>query len=136
MFHPFLSDLTNLLSIRLQGGGSGLQLLVLNVQFGTLPALSLDLLGIVLVLGISIVAAVLVGAFLGGGTRIAILGTFFWALLGISVFILLVPLVWTGDILVHGLPLFTALIGAFVALLVRQLLTGGGFRRRRVVAAD
>ena len=136
MFHPFLADLTNLILVRLQGGGPGLQLLVLNVQFGTLPALSLDLLGIVLVLGISIVAAVLVGAFFGGGTRIAILGTFFWALLGISVFILLVPLVWTGDILVHGLPLFTALIGAFVALLVRQLLTGGGFRRRRVVAAD
>ena len=135
MFHSFLADLTNLLSLRLQGGGNGLQILVLNIQFGTLPALSLDLLGILIVLGISIVAAVLVGAFTGGYRSIALLGTFFWALLGISVFILLVPLVWTDDVYVHGLPLFTALIGAFVALLIRQLLVGGGFHRRRAVAA-
>jgi hypothetical protein len=135
MFHPFLADLTNLILLRLQGGGSGLQILVLTVQFGTLPALTLDLLGILIVLGISIVAAVLVGAFFGGYSSIALISTFFWALLGISVFILLVPLVWTGDVYVHGLPLFTALIGAFVALLIRQLLVGGGFRRRRAVAA-
>lgn len=136
MLTAFLADLTNLILIRLQGGGSGLQILVLNVQFGTLPVLSLDLLGIILALGISIVAAVLVGAFIGGPTRIALLGTFFWALLGISVFILVVPLVWNGDVMVHGLPLFTALVGAFVALLIRQLLVGGGFRRRRAVAAE
>ncbi|HEU5367540.1 MAG TPA: hypothetical protein VFU69_03710 [Ktedonobacterales bacterium] len=135
MFHPFVLDLTNLILLRLQGGGSGLQVVVLTVQFGELPALSLDLLGILLALGISIVAAVLVGA-LTGVTRIGFLGTFFWALLGISVFIMLVPLVWTGDLVVHGLPLFTALIGAFVVLLIRQLLLGGGFRRRRAVAAD
>jgi len=135
MFAAFLADLTNLILIRLQGGGSDLQILVLTVQFGTLPALSLDLLGILLALGISIVAAVLVGAFTRTATLVGLLGTFFWALLGISVFILVVPLVWTGDILVHGLPLFTALVGAFVALLIRQLLIGG-YRRRRPVAAD
>jgi hypothetical protein len=131
-----LLDLANLILLRLQGGGSGLQVVVLTVQFGELPALSLDLLGIILTLGISIVAAVLVGLFRGGTTRVALLGTFFWALLGISIFILLVPLVWTGDVLVHGLPLFTALLGAFVALLIRQLVLGGGFRRRRAVVAD
>ncbi|HLV98301.1 MAG TPA: hypothetical protein VKT82_06445 [Ktedonobacterales bacterium] len=135
MFHPFLADLTNLILIRLQGGGSGLQILVLTVQFGTLPALSLDVLGILLALGISIVAAVLVGAFTGGYRSIALIGTFIWALLGISVFILVVPLIWTGDVYVHGLPLFTALVGAFVALLIRQLLVGGGFHRRRAAAA-
>src|ERR1051326_4100514 len=97
-----LLDLANLILLRLQGGGSGLQVVVLTVQFGELPALSLDLLGIILTLGISIVAAVLVGLFRGGTTRVALLGTFFWALLGISIFILLVPLVWTGDVLVHG----------------------------------
>ncbi len=134
MFHPFLAGLTNLILLRLQGGGSGLQLVVLTVQFGTLPALSLDILGILIVLGISIIASVLVGAFTGGYTGLALLGTFFWALLGICVFILLVPLVWTGDVYIHGLPLFTALIGAFVALLIRALLFGG-FRRRRPVAA-
>ena len=136
MVHPFLADLTNFMLVRLQGGGDGLQVLVLTVQFGNLPALSLDLLGILLVLGISIVAGVLVGFFTGGPSRGALLGTVFWVLLGISVAILLVPLVWTGDLLVHGLPLFTALIGAFVALVLRQLLLGGGFRRRRAIAAD
>ena len=135
MFHPFLADLTNLILVRLQGGGAGLQIVVLTVQFGTLPALSLDILGILLVLGISIVAAVLVGTFTGGYTGLALMGTFFWALLGISVFILLVPLVWTGDVYVHGLPLFTALVGAFVALLIRALLFGGFRRRRPAVAA-
>jgi len=136
MFHPFLVDLTNFILVRLQGGGSGLQILVLTVQFGNLPVLSLDVVGILLVLGISIVAGVLVGLFTGGPSRVALLGTFFWALLGISVAILLVPLVWTGDYLIHGLPLFTALIGAFVALVIRQLVFGGGFRRRRAIAAD
>ena len=131
MLHPLVSDLTNFLLLRLQGGGSGWQILVLTVQFGTLPVLTLDLLGILLVLLIALVAAVLVGFFTGGPSRTALLGTFFWALLGISVFMLLVPLVWKGDILVHGLPLITALLGAFVALLLRQVLLGGGFRRRR-----
>ena len=135
MLQPYLGDLTNFILIRLQGGGSGLQVLVLTVQFGTLPALSLDLLGILLVLGISVVAAVLVGFLTGGPTRIDLLGTFLWALLGICVFILLVPLVWNGDLLVHGLPLFTALVGAFIALLIRQLLSGG-FRRRPTAAVD
>lgn len=46
MLQPFLWNLTNFLLIRLQGGGSGLQVLVVTGQFGTLPALSLDLLGI------------------------------------------------------------------------------------------
>lgn len=137
MLHPFVSDLTNFFLLRLQGGGSSLQVLVLTVQFGNLPVLTLDLLGILIVLGISVLAAVLVGALTGVPTVGTLLGAFFWTLLGISVFILLVPFVWTGDIFVHGLPLITALIGAFVALLIRQLLRGGGFRRRRpVIAAD
>lgn len=135
MLHPFVSALTNFLLLRLQGGGSGLQALVLTVQFGNLPVLSFDLLGILIVIGISALAAILVGALAGGPTAGTLLGTFFWALLGISVFVLLVPFVWTGDILVHGLPLITALVGAFVALLIRQLLRGGGFHRRRPVIA-
>lgn len=72
----------------------------------------------------------LVSMLTGGPTVIDLVSTFLWALLGISVFILLVTLVWTGNLLVHGLPLFTALVGAFAALLIRQLLLGG-FRSRR-----
>src|SRR6185312_10416120 len=81
MVHPFLAALTNFILVRLQGGGSGLQIVVLTVQFGNLPVLTLDVLGILLVLGISIVAGVLVGFFTGGPSRSALLGTFFWALL-------------------------------------------------------
>lgn len=66
MLQPFLWDLTNFLLIRSQGGGSFLQVLVVTAQFGTLPALSLDLLGILLVLGISIIGAFLVSLLNGG----------------------------------------------------------------------
>jgi hypothetical protein len=135
MLQPVLWDLTNIVFLRLQGGGSGLQVLVVTAQFGTLPALSLDVLGILIVLAISIVGTFLVSSITGGPTVIHLIGTFLWALLGISVFILLVPLVWTGDVLVHGLPLFTALVGAFVALLIRQLVLGGIRSRRPTVGA-
>src|SRR5690348_9212719 len=69
MLHPLVLALTNFLLLRLQGGGSGWQILVLTVQFGTLPVLTLDLLGILLVLLIALVAAVLVGFFTGGPRR-------------------------------------------------------------------
>lgn len=135
MLQPVLLDLTNIVLLRLQGGGSGLQVLVVTAQFGTLPALSLDMLGILIVLAISIVGAFLVSMITGGPTVIHLVGTFLWALLGISIFILLVPLVWAGDLVVHGLPLFTALVGAFVALLIRQLVSGGIRSRRPTVGA-
>lgn len=131
----FFLDLTNLIMLRLQGGGSGVNILVFTFQIGDLPALSLDLLGLLLVLGISVVAAVLVGMLTGGPSGIGLLGTFVWALLGIWLFIVLVPLVWNGDVRVDGLPLFTALVGAFVGLLIRQLLHGG-FRRRHIASAS
>ncbi len=130
MLQPYLLDLTNFILIRLQGGGSNLQALVLTIQLGNFTALSLDLLGILIVLAISIVGAFLVSLLTGGPTVIDVIGTFLWALLGISIFILVVPPIWNGDLFIHGLPLFTALVGAFVALLIRQLLSGG-FRRRR-----
>lgn len=135
MSQLFFLDLTNLILLRLQGGGSGLQVLVFTFQIGDLPALTLDLLGLLLVLGISVVAAVLVGLLTRGPSGIGLLGTFIWAFLGIWLFIIVVPLVWDGDVRVDGLPLFTALLGAFVALLARQLLHGG-FRHRQAASAS
>lgn len=132
MLPLFFADLANLFRFQLEGGGSGVKLLVMTFQIGNWPALQLDLLGLVLVLGISVVAAVLVG-WLTGGVRGGLLGAFIWALLGIWLFVIVVPIVWNGDYIVDGLPLITALVGAFIALLVRQLFHGG-FRRRAVAA--
>ncbi len=133
MLSVFFADLVNLFRFEFQGGGSGVKVLVLTFQIGNWPALQLDLLGLLLVLGISVVAAVLVG-WLTGGVRGGLLSAFLWALLGIWLFVVVVPIVWNGDYMVDGLPLITALVGAFVALLVRQLFHGG-FRRRTAAAA-
>lgn len=133
MAQLFFADLVNLFRFQLEGGGDGVKALVLTFQIGNWQALQLDLLGLVLVLGISVVAAVLVG-WLTGGMRGSLLSAFIWALLGIWLFVIVVPIVWTGDYIVDGLPLITALVGAFVALLVRQLFHGG-FHRRAAAAA-
>ena len=132
MLPLFFADLINLFRFQLEGGGAGVKALVLNLQLGNWPALQLDLLGLVLVLGISVVAAVLVGL-LTGGVRGGLLSSFLWAVLGIWLFVIVAPIVWNGDYMVDGLPLITALVGAFVALLVRQVLHGG-FRRRAAAA--
>ncbi len=133
MFHSFLAPLANIFLLHLDIGGDGLHFLVLTIQIGDWRPLQLDLLQVLIVLGISILASILVGALTGWGTG-SLLGAFFWALLGIWLFLVFLPLVWTGDVLLAGLPLFTSLLGAFVGLLVRQLLHGG-FRRRRVAPA-
>jgi hypothetical protein len=58
-----------------------------------------------------------------------LLGAFLVSLIGIWVFITFIPLVWTADILVDGIPLFTALLGAALSLIIVNLLFGG-FRPR------
>ncbi|HEY7122802.1 MAG TPA: hypothetical protein VH540_02520 [Ktedonobacterales bacterium] len=133
MFHSFLAPLANIFLLHLDIGGEGSHSLMLTIQIGDLRPLQLDLIQVLIVLGLCVLASVLVNALTGWGTG-SLIGAFFWALLGIWVFLVLIPLVWTGDILVAGLPLFTSLVGAFVGLLVRQLLHGG-YRRRRVVPA-
>lgn len=133
MFSSFLAPLANIFLLHLDIGGDGLRFLVLTIQIGDWRPLQLDLLQVLIVLGISILASILVGAMTGWSTG-SLLGAFFWALLGIWLFLVFLPLVWTGDVLVAGLPLFTSLVGAFVGLLVRQLLHGG-FHRRRVAPA-
>jgi hypothetical protein len=132
MAQLFFADLVNLFRFQLEGGGAGAKALVLTLQIGNWQALQLDLLGLLIVLGISVVAAVLV-SLLTGGLRSSLVGSFFWALLGVWLFVIVVPIVWSGDYIIDGLPLITALVGAFVVLLVRQLFHGG-FRRRAAAA--
>ena len=110
-------------------GGPGARFLVLTFQIGDEPPISYDLLQLLLILGISIVAAVLLERLLWRSTPGGLLGAFLISLIGIWLFITFIPLVWKGDYYIDGIPLVTALIGAFLSLLVVHLLFGG-FRRR------
>ncbi len=121
--------LANLFFFSLNLGGQGARFLVLTFQIGNARPVEYDLLQLLLILGISIVAAVLLERLLWRGTPGGLLGAFLISLIGVWLFITFVPLVWKGDVLVDGIPLITALIGAFLSLLVVHLLFGG-FRRR------
>jgi phosphatidylserine/phosphatidylglycerophosphate/cardiolipin synthase-like enzyme len=91
---------------------------------GNLPPLllDLDLMQFLLVVGIALVAAFLVGLLVRRVTLRRLFGPFLWALLGIGVCVAFLPQFWNGDYIVDGLPLFTMLIGAFVTLLLFHLL--------------
>ena len=88
-----------------------------------------DGLQLLLILGISIVAAVVVEKLAGRSTPGGIFGAFLIALIGIWLFLAFIPLVWKGDYDVDGIPVITAVIGAIVSILVVHLLTGS-FRQR------
>ncbi len=129
--------LANLFFFSLNIGGPGEKFIVLTFQVGDAAPAHYDLLQLLLVLGISIVAAVILERLLWRGTPGGLLGAFLTSLIGVWLFITFVPLVWKGDILVDGIPLITALIGAFLSLLVVHALFGGfrrhgGWRRRYV----
>ncbi|HEY7349988.1 MAG TPA: hypothetical protein VH599_16845 [Ktedonobacterales bacterium] len=91
--------------------------------------LSYDGLQLLLILGISIIAAVVVEKLAGRVTPGGIFGAFIIGLIGIWIFLSFIPLVWEGDYKIDGIPLITAVIGAILSILVVHLLTGS-FRRR------
>ena len=110
------------------GTASGPKFVVMSITLFN-QTLTYDGLQLLLILGISIVAAVLVEQLAGRATPGGILGAFFIALIGIWIFLTFIPLVWRGDYNVDGIPLITAVIGAIVSILVVHLLTGS-FRQR------
>ena len=83
-----------------------------------------DLLDLLLILGISIVAAVLVEKLLHQTTPGGFFGAFLIALIGIWLFITFVPLTWNQDFKVPGthVPLITSFIGAVISILVAHFL--------------
>jgi len=123
--------LANLLFVSLNLGGPGVKFLVLTFQIGDEPPVSYDLLQLLLILGISIVAAVLLERLLWRGTPGGLLGAFLISLIGIGLFLALIPLVWQGNYSIDGIPLMTAIVGAFFSLLVVHLLFVSGVTKDR-----
>lgn len=110
------------------GRESGPRFVVLSVTLFN-QTLTYDGLQLLLILGISIIAAVVVEKLAGRATPGGIFGAFIIALIGIWIFLTFIPLVWKGDYNIDGIPLITAVIGAILSILVVHLLTGS-FRHR------
>jgi uncharacterized membrane protein YeaQ/YmgE (transglycosylase-associated protein family) len=90
-----------------------------------------NLLDLLLILGISIIAAVLVERLAGQTTPGGLFGGFLIALIGIWVFITFVPLTWNQDFKApHSqVPLITAFIGATLSIMVVHFFKGA-FRKK------
>jgi len=90
-----------------------------------------NLLDLLLILGISIVAAVLVEKIARQTTPGGFFGAFLIALIGIWIFITFVPLTWNQDFKVPTthVPLITSFIGAVLSIMVVHFFKGI-FRRR------
>ncbi len=85
-----------------------------------------NLLDLLLILGISIIAAVLVERLAGQTTPGGLVGAFFIALIGIWVFITFVPLTWNQDFRAPNthVPLITSFIGATLSILLVHFFKG------------
>jgi uncharacterized membrane protein YeaQ/YmgE (transglycosylase-associated protein family) len=94
-----------------------------------------NLLDLLLILGISIIAAVLVEKIARQTTPGGFLGAFLIALIGIWIFITFVPLTWNQDFKVPTthVPLITSFIGAVLSIMVVHFFKGI-FRRREKLA--
>ena len=93
--------------------------------------ISYNLIDLVVVLGISIIATVLVEKIARQTTPGGFLGAFLIALIGIWVFITFVPLTWNQDFKIPTthVPLVTSFIGAVLSILVAHLFRGMFARR-------
>lgn len=85
-----------------------------------------NLLDLLLILGISIVAAVIVEKIAHQTTPGGFFGAFLIALIGIWIFITFVPLTWNQDFKVPTthVPLITSFIGAVLSILVAHFFKG------------
>ena len=110
------------------GKESGARFIVISVTLFD-QKLTYDGLQLLLILGISIVAAFVVERLAGRATPGGIVGAFFIALIGIWLFLSFIPLVWKGDYNIDGIPLITSVIGAIISILVVHLVTGS-FRKK------
>lgn len=93
--------------------------LTISVSLGGYT-ITYNLLDFLLILAISVVAAVLVEKVAHQTTPGGFLGAFLIALIGIWIFITFIPLTWKQDFRVPGthVPLITSFIGAVISILV------------------
>lgn len=111
------------LAINIGRGRAFADLLAITVSVAGYT-ITYDLLDLLLILGISIVAAVIVEKLLHQTTPGGFFGGFLIALIGIWLFITFVPLTWNQDFRVTGthVPLITSFIGAVISILVVHFL--------------
>jgi uncharacterized membrane protein YeaQ/YmgE (transglycosylase-associated protein family) len=141
--------LADLLNLDLKIGDT---LFVLNIDIGHSTAFSdllaitislggftitYNLLDLLLILFISIVAAVLVERIARQTTPGGMMGAFLIALLGIWIFITFVPLTWNQDFKAPSthVPLITSFIGAALSILVVHLLSRGFKKKEKPAKA-
>ncbi len=107
------------LDIDIGKGRAFADFLAISVSVGGYT-ITYNLLDLLLILGISIVAAVLVEKVAHQTTPGGFFGAFLIALIGIWIFITFVPLTWNQDFRVSGthVPLITSFIGAVISILV------------------
>ena len=96
-----------------------------------------NLLDLLLILGISIIAAVLIEKIAHQTTPGGFFGAFLIAVIGIWLFITFVPLTWNQDFKVPNthVPLITSFIGAVVSIMVVHFFRGIFGRRGRPAKA-
>lgn len=112
------------LSVQLGAGTSFANILNITVRLGNYPPIHYNLLDLLIMLAISIVAAVLVEKLAGQTTPGGLFGAFLIALIGVWLFITFIPLVWKGDIVIPGsnVHLITSFVGAIVSIEVVHIL--------------
>jgi uncharacterized membrane protein YeaQ/YmgE (transglycosylase-associated protein family) len=113
------------LGIDIGKGRAFADLLAISVTVGEYT-ITYNLLDLLLILGISIVAAVLVEKIARQTTPGGFLGAFLIALIGIWLFITFVPLTWNEDFKMPGthVPLITSFIGAVISILIAHFFKG------------
>jgi uncharacterized membrane protein YeaQ/YmgE (transglycosylase-associated protein family) len=106
------------LSIQIGAGTSFADILETTVQLGGYPPIHYNLLDLLIMLAISVIAAVLVEKLAGQSTPGGLLGAFLIALIGVWLFTTFIPLVWKGDIVIpsSNVHLITSFIGAVVSI--------------------
>ena len=116
----------NMLHFHLNAGGRSSRFLQFTLQQGqhSLIQISLDAIQVLLVLTVAVVETLLIGLGIDRAKPLRLIASLFWSLVGIGAATLLIPLVWNGDYKIDGIPFFTTIGGAFVALIVFHLLRG------------
>lgn len=113
------------LGIDIGKGRAFADLLAITVSFAGYT-ITYNLLDLLLILGISIVATVIVEKIAHQTTPGGFFGAFLIALIGIWIFITFVPLTWNQDFKVPTthVPLITSFIGAILSILVVHFFKG------------